>query len=259
MSKIREALTTPKTLTQIIKILEATFVCMLCLVLVEILFQIPVVEEFLSVGLLEKQTGVLVWVLLWLIMFLQCTILPIPAMPIYVFCNQTALVPGTTAVELLDLRFLFFVVFCSSACICGSLSAYWLGRKFGKKAVKWMAGSEEDYDKWSKSLNRKWGKGLYFCTVMFPLFPDDILSIVAGAIKMDAKYYTLVHCICKAIGIICTFIVFRLPVIGDFLTSGTSGGIPWALIAYSCLSVLSLSLILILKRRLKKLNAIEEK
>lgn len=38
MSKIREALTTPKTLTQIIKILEATFVCMLCLVFVEILF-----------------------------------------------------------------------------------------------------------------------------------------------------------------------------------------------------------------------------
>ena len=110
-----------------------------------------------------------------------------------------------------------------------------------------MAGSEEDYDKWSKSLNGKWGKGLYFCTVMFPLFPDDILSIVAGAIKMDAKYYTLVHSICKAIGIICTFIVFRLPIIGNFLTSGTSGGTPWALIAYSCLSVLSLILISILK------------
>ena len=38
MSKIREALTTPKTLTQITKILEAALLCMLCLVFVEILF-----------------------------------------------------------------------------------------------------------------------------------------------------------------------------------------------------------------------------
>ena len=90
---------------------------------------------------------------------------------------------------------------------------------------------------------------------MFPLYPDDILSIVAGAIKMDVKYYTLVHCICKAIGIICTFIVFRLPVIGDFLTSGTSGGTPWALIAYSCIFILSLITVVILKLRLKKIES----
>ena len=38
MSKVREALNTPKTLTQITKIIEATFICVLCLVLVEILF-----------------------------------------------------------------------------------------------------------------------------------------------------------------------------------------------------------------------------
>ena len=38
MSKIREALTIPKTLAQITKILEAIFTCMLCLVFVEILF-----------------------------------------------------------------------------------------------------------------------------------------------------------------------------------------------------------------------------
>jgi hypothetical protein len=38
MSKIREALNTPKTLTQIIKILEAAFICVLCLEVVEVLF-----------------------------------------------------------------------------------------------------------------------------------------------------------------------------------------------------------------------------
>jgi uncharacterized membrane protein YdjX (TVP38/TMEM64 family) len=136
---------------------------------------------------------------------------------------------------------------------------YWLGRKLGKKAVKWMAGSEEDYDKWSKSLNGKWGKGFYFCTVVFPLFPDDLLSIVAGAIKMDARFYTLVHCVCRIVGIAFNFILFRLPIIGDFLTSGASGGTPWALITYSGLLVLSLISILILKVRLKGLNTVSEK
>ena len=196
-NNLKEKLKQPKTQNQIVKLLETALMCLLLLLLEEVLFQIPAINYYLSADILEKQSGALVWIVLWLLMFFQCTILPIPAMPIYVFCNQTSLVAnGSGLINLLSWQFLGFTLFCSSACILGSISAYWIGRKFGKKAVKWVAGSEEDYDKWSNTLNNKWGKGLYLCTVMFPLFPDDVLSIVVGAMKMNFSYYVFVHCLC---------------------------------------------------------------
>lgn len=82
-------------------------------------------------------------------MFAQVTIIPIPAMPIYVFCSGTTLVaPGPNLVDLFSLETLFFCAFVVSACVVGSIAAYWLGRLGGGKAVKWIAGDEEDYNQW---------------------------------------------------------------------------------------------------------------
>ena len=111
-------------------------------------------------------------------MFLQVTILNIPA---YVILSACA----SIGVEILSFKYILVVL---SAYMLGCVLAYYLGFKFGKKAVKWCAGNDEDYDKWSEFLNKK-GKWWYFMTVVFPMFPDDILCLVAGAMKFNFIWY----------------------------------------------------------------------
>ena len=76
---------------------------------------------------LENSWGqqVTVWVLLWLLMYAQVTIIPVPAMPILVFCNQTDLVGAAGLEGLLSWRTVFFVLFVTSACHAGAVTAYW--------------------------------------------------------------------------------------------------------------------------------------
>ena len=130
--------------------------------------------------------------------------------------------------------------------MCGCLLAYWLGYKFGKKAVKWCAGSEEDYDKWSSYLNKK-GKLWYLITVMFPFFPDDLLCLVAGAVKFDFVWYTIANVIGRGIGLL-TMILF-LKFIGI-----VSNGIPIMLILWAVALVAELVTFVILKSKQKKIS-----
>ena len=80
----------------------------------------------------------------------------------------------------------------------GVAIAYILGFKFGSKAVRWCAGSDEDYQKWIKVFNTK-GKWYYALTVLLPVFPDDILCIVAGGVKMNFGFFMIVNFICRFI------------------------------------------------------------
>ena len=99
-----------------------------------------------SIGSSNK---VVAWVILWLLMFAQVTIIPVPALPIYVFCSGTSLVaPGPNLSDLFSGETAFFCIYVVSACLAGSIVAYWLGRLAGGKAIKWIAGDEEDYNQW---------------------------------------------------------------------------------------------------------------
>jgi membrane protein YqaA with SNARE-associated domain len=115
-------------------------------------------------------------------------------MPIYVFCNgcNGIIANGPGLISLLSLKTIFFILYTTSACVLGSMCAYSMGRTGGKKAVKWIAGDEEEYFDWCKKLNCKAGKWLYALTVFLPIFPDDIICIVVGAIKMDFKFFTFI-------------------------------------------------------------------
>ena len=173
-------------------------------------------------------------------MFLQVAIIPIPALPILTACNQIPNLVGTSfkLSGLFSLQTLFFVLFVTSATLVGAIAAYWLGRTFGKKAVIWGAGSEKDYKLWSKKLNGKMGKWLYTSTVLLPIFPDDLISLVIGSIKMNFSFYVIVNAICKVIGLYAMLIFMRIPGIDMMFSQST--GFPWALTIYAIILFVSI-------------------
>lgn len=120
--------------------------------------------------------------------FLQTTILPIPAV---VTTVAGTLVFGpwiTFAISLL-------------AVLSGSLFAYFLGKKLGRKLIIWVIGKKSAL-KWEEKLSK--GKYVYFLMMLFPFFPDDILCIVAGAINLNFRFFLISNLIARPIVIAST-------------------------------------------------------
>jgi len=130
--------------------------------------------------------GMLVYTLL---QFLQVTFIPLPAM-------LTTIV-GTILFGPLLATVLSFIGIMS-----GAIFAFWLGDKFGEKLVVWIAGKEQT-EKYSKMLFEK-GKYVFFLMMLFPLFPDDILCLVAGMTTMSFRFFLTTIFLTRPIGIIMT-------------------------------------------------------
>ena len=164
-----------------------------------------------------------------------------PGMPILAFCINTPLVAkGLELMDLFSLETVFFVGYITSACLVGSLCAYFLGKLGGKRAIKWIAGDEEDYQLWSKKLNCKAGKWIYAATVLLPIFPDDIICLVVGSMGLNLRFYTLANITGRFIGNYAMLLFMRMPYINSFFSSAINGGTPWALIVYSILFIISI-------------------
>lgn len=86
--------------------------------------------------------------------------------------------------------------------LLGSLTAFYIGRKLGNKAVVWII-REETLKKWQKKLK---GKDNLLLSVMFllPLFPDDVLCFVAGLSTMSLKYFLCIISISRILAIVGT-------------------------------------------------------
>lgn len=239
------------TIEQWQKALRVIIICMAFMAISEGIFEIPAIEEFFGSGLIEGKSGWLVYAIIWIVMFAQVAIIPIPALPILVACNQipNLVANGSEIGNLFSLTTLFFVVFVCSATITGAIASYWIGRTLGKPAIKWVAGSNEDYELWSKKLNSKTGKWIYGATVLFPVFPDDLISLVVGSIKMNFSFYVIVNAICKFIGLYCMLLFMRIPGL-DIFFGKEGNGPPIALIVY----ILILIVAIILKKILTKIS-----
>ena len=217
---------------QILRLLKVALVTTTILLAFEGIFSIPAINNFFM-GLISSSSGWLAYLFVWLIMFLQVTILNIPAYSILAAC---------TAIGMKTLDFVFIAVVLS-AYMVGCILAYWLGRWFGKKAVKWCAGSEEDYDKWSKVLNSK-GKIWYFLTIVFPFFPDDLLCILAGAVKFNFGLYSIMNFVGRGIGLITTILTLGL-------INKVSGGFPFMVIVWAVALIAELVAYIILSKKAK--------
>lgn len=214
---------------QIIKILKVSMIATAIMLGFEILFSFDVITNWF--GELITKSGDWAYLVIWVIMFLQVTILNLPAYVILSACVSIGI--STLSWE--------FILVTISAYMCGCLLAYWLGWKFGKKAVKWCAGSEEDYDKWCNVLNAK-GKWWYLITVVFPFFPDDLLCIVAGSVKFNFWFYFFSNLIGRTIGLVTMLYTLRL--IGMI-----GGGFPFMIIMWGVALLAELIIYLVLNRK----------
>lgn len=132
--------------------------------------------------------GMFSFVVFVVLQILQTTILQIPA----IFVT----IAGTLVFGAWTTFFLSFI-----AVMIGSIIMFWVGRKAGRKFLNWFAGKEEA-DVWIKRLSH--GKYLFFLMMVFPMFPDDILCVVAGMTNISFSYFFWTNMIARSLGIACT-------------------------------------------------------
>lgn len=150
--------------------------------------------------------------------FLQVTLIPIPS-PILIIAGSIIYSPFQSTILSL------------AGILLGSAFAFFLGRVFGYRLVKFMVG-QESAKKWKTFLNNC--KFSFVLMMLLPCFPDDILCLVAGLTNMTWGFFMTTQFIARPIGI--------------FLVSYFSSGeiIPyhgWGLIVWGVIIVLSLVLI----------------
>ncbi len=144
-----------------------------------------------ELGQIIRDGGVYSYIIFVVVQFLQVTFLPLPA--------AVTTIAGTLVFgPWITLGLSLFAV------LLGSAFAFFLGRKVGRRLVVWVAG-EKDAIKWEEKLKR--GKYVFFLMMLFPVFPDDILCIVAGCIGMDWKFFMVTNLITRplSIGALCFF------------------------------------------------------
>lgn len=134
-----------------------------------------------------------------------------------------------------------------SAVMIGSIIMFWIGRKAGRKFLHWLIGDQES-EKWISRMSN--GKYLFFLMMVFPMFPDDILCVVAGLTNMSFGFFLVTNLLARAIGIACTV----------FLGSGAV--IPyhgWGLIVWAVLIVLVVTLFYLSVKYKHKIDAVLQK
>ena len=132
--------------------------------------------------------GMFSFVVFVILQILQTTVLQIPAIFVTI-AGSLVFGPWTTFI-------LSFI-----AVMIGSIIMFWIGRKAGRKFLNWLAGKEEA-DVWIKRMSH--GKYLFFLMMIFPLFPDDILCVVAGLTNMSFSFFFWTNMIARSLGIACT-------------------------------------------------------
>lgn len=176
-----------------------------------------------------ENSGIWSWVVIAVLQFAQVIFIPIPAY--FITLTSMKMYPD-------DLLLLFVVTL--TVVMISVVVAYWIGRKWGKKAVVWVAGSEEEYDKWLSVLKSKKTNLFYFLTILLPIFPDDILCFLVGSIKMNFWWFFFCNLIGRAIGLITFMFVFTN--ISSGLTS---------IIIFGILLIVLIIYKIIIKRRLQ--------
>ena len=220
-------------LSQKNKIVDLALVLMVFVFAFEVLFYHSAVVNGLIYFV--ENSGIWSWVVISVLQFLQVVFIPIPAY--FITLTSMKMYP--------DQMVLLFVV-TLSVVMLGVITAYCIGRKWGKKAVVWAAGSEEEYEKWLNVLQSKKTNLFYFLTVLLPIFPDDILCLLAGSIKMNFWWFLLCNFVGRAIGLVTFMFVFTN--IGGGLTS---------IVVFGIIIIILIVYKIILKRRLKNEHTID--
>ena len=136
-----------------------------------------------------QKAGVWMPIFYVLLQYLQVVLLPIPSL--------ISTVAGVAVFGAL-LASIYSII----GILLGSLTAFFIGRKLGNRAVGWMIG-EEALQKWQKKFKRKDNVVLTLAFIL-PFFPDDVLCFLAGLSSMTIGYFLSVVFLARIIGFVCT-------------------------------------------------------
>lgn len=173
------------------------------------------VYNFKNFILSTGKKGIFIYTLLQM---LQVIFLPVPAS---VIALAGALIYGP----------FWGSVYCIAGVLLGSYISFFLGRFLGFKLVVWIAG----YDNAKKYANILNNSGKMFLGIAFllPMFPDDILCLIAGITSMKFKYFFIISTLFRPIGAIC-MCYFG----GGYIIPFSGWGIPvWIIIGIVLLSL----------------------
>ena len=135
-----------------------------------------------------QSKGVIAPLIFILISFAQVTLIPIP---------------GT--ITILAGIYLFGAwesfIYSYIGTLLGALVSFALGRLIGKPYVNWVMGGKEKTEQLMKKLDGRENVFLFFAFLL-PLFPDDILCAVAGALPVKWFTFTVMQVITRATSIL---------------------------------------------------------
>lgn len=155
-----------------------------------------------------------------MLQLLQVTFIPLPST---VTIIAGTLVYGPLQASLLSL----------AGILLGSMLAFLLGKVFGKKLVVFMVG-EKTCKKWADFLSN--AKYSFFIMMLLPIFPDDVLCLVAGLTNMSWTFFTVTNLIARPIG------VFTVSYFGSGHLIPYHG---WGLIVWGILIVLIIAVLIL--------------
>lgn len=87
------------------------------------------------------------------------------------------------------------------ALILGSITAYGLGKFFGNKILHFFT-SGESANKWQKVLSQN-AKFVLPLFLLVPIFPDELICLIAGIVKINFWYFLVVSIITRIIDLTC--------------------------------------------------------
>lgn len=143
------------------------------------------VTSFKNYILDSRGKGIVVYIL---IQAMQVVFLPIPAA---VICIAGSLIYGPFLGGL----------YCSIGVLIGSIISFIIGKTFGHRIVEWIVGVD-NCNKYTEIIRNKGG---FFLVIAFllPMFPDDILCLIAGITNMTMNNFLWITVITRPIGVIC--------------------------------------------------------
>ena len=95
-----------------------------------------------------------------------------------------------------------------------------------------------------KFINTK-GKWFYFLTILFPLFPDDLLSIVCGSVHLNTSFYIIANFIGRGIGLIVMLLVLKL-------VGSIGSNFPYMIIVWALALIVELITMKIISKKTKR-------
>ena len=153
------------------------------------------------------------------VQFAQVTILPLPA-TLTTIAGFTVFGVGET------------LLYSSAAIIAGSMVAFAAGRTFGVRLAVWLCGAK------SVAKYRELLKGretlLLYAMFLLPIFPDDLLCVIAGLGSMSYRSFGIMMLITRPVGLLWTAAVYKGAV---NIPANAAGIAAWAAIALVTVAV----------------------